>query len=61
MCLAPDTPNQGIGCDNMTCIIVKPKHQQKRLRTEGNEDYLFDEDGDFKKPKLDIIESIYSA
>lgn len=28
MCLAPNIANPGIGCDNMTCIIVKLKQHQ---------------------------------
>lgn len=27
-CLAPNTLSDGTGCDNMTCIIVKPLHDE---------------------------------
>ena len=40
-CLAPNTENDGSGCDNMTCIIVRFKHEvqenkisQKRANSE---------------------------
>lgn len=54
VCLAPDTPNAGVGCDNMTCIIVKFKHHQKRSLTDGTEDES-DLVIECKKPKLDVI------
>lgn len=28
VCIAPKTSNTGVGCDNMTCIIVKLKQNQ---------------------------------
>jgi len=52
--LAPDTPNAGVGCDNMTCIIVKFKQNQKRSLTDGID---IEDESDLitecKKPKLD--------
>ncbi|XP_025191459.1 probable protein phosphatase CG10417 isoform X2 [Melanaphis sacchari] len=54
VCLAPDTPNAGVGCDNMTCIIVKFKHYQKRSLADGAEEES-DLVIDCKKPKLDVI------
>ncbi|XP_060847129.1 probable protein phosphatase CG10417 isoform X2 [Rhopalosiphum padi] len=54
VCLAPDTPNAGVGCDNMTCIIVKFKHHQKRSLVDGTEDES-DLATECKKPKLDVI------
>ncbi|XP_016657313.1 probable protein phosphatase CG10417 isoform X2 [Acyrthosiphon pisum] len=53
VCLAPDTPNAGVGCDNMTCIIVKFKHHQKRSLTDDVEEES-DLVTDCKKPKLDV-------
>jgi protein phosphatase 1G len=53
VCLAPDTPNAGVGCDNMTCIIVKFKHHQKRSLTDDVEEES-DLVTDCKKPKFDV-------
>ncbi|KAL4141709.1 hypothetical protein QTP88_004298 [Uroleucon formosanum] len=53
-CLAPNTLSDGTGCDNMTCIIVKLKTQQKRSRPdEEDED---SEAGESKKHKSDSAE-----
>jgi protein phosphatase 1G len=53
--LAPNTLSDGTGCDNMTCIIVKLKPNQKRSHTDDKEDDS--EGGECKKHKSDSIES----
>ncbi|XP_050522093.1 probable protein phosphatase 2C 6 [Daktulosphaira vitifoliae] len=55
-CLAPNTFGDGTGCDNMTCIIVKLKQNQKRLRSDDDEE-VSENVADCKRPKLDSIES----
>lgn len=37
-CLAPNTLSDGTGCDNMTCIIAKFKHNQKRSHSDDEND-----------------------
>ncbi|KAL5240486.1 hypothetical protein ACI65C_007896 [Semiaphis heraclei] len=49
-CLAPNTLTDGTGCDNMTCIIVKLKPNQKRSRSDDAEG------GECKKHKTDSTE-----
>jgi len=52
--LAPNTLSDGTGCDNMTCIIVKLKPNQKRSRTDDEDD---DSEGaESKKLKTDSTE-----
>ncbi|XP_022169006.1 probable protein phosphatase 2C 6 [Myzus persicae] len=53
-CLAPNTLSDGTGCDNMTCIIVKLKQNQKRSRTDDEEDDA--ERAETKKHKTDSTE-----
>lgn len=48
--------SDGTGCDNMTCIIVKLKHNQKRTR-EDDEEEKSDEGVECKKLKLNSTES----
>jgi len=48
-CLAPNTLSDGTGCDNMTCIIVKLKPNQKRSRIDDDENDS--EGGEYKKHK----------
>lgn len=36
VCLAPDTSGDGTGCDNMTCIIVRFRHDDKDGAANGN-------------------------
>ncbi|XP_001943328.1 probable protein phosphatase 2C 6 [Acyrthosiphon pisum] len=54
LCLAPNTLSDGTGCDNMTCIIVKLNTNQKRSRSDDEEDDL--ECGESKKHKSDSTE-----
>lgn len=37
VCLAPDTKNDGSGCDNMTCMIIRFKHKDTVLKEESSE------------------------
>ncbi|XP_050427996.1 probable protein phosphatase 2C 6 [Adelges cooleyi] len=55
-CLAPNTFGDGTGCDNMTCIIVKLKQNQKRSRSDDEEESAEDV-AECKRPKLDSTES----
>lgn len=53
--MAPNTLSDGTGCDNMTCIIVKIKHNHKRPRSvgDGGKDNDSDEGVENKKHKSD--------
>jgi len=53
-CIAPDTENDGTGCDNMTCMIVRFKHDYKKreLETGTGEGKDTDSKQKSKKAKL---------
>lgn len=55
--MAPDTLSDGTGCDNMTCIIVKFKHNQKRSHSVGEIDKSNDDDIECKKLKSSSTET----
>lgn len=55
-CLAPDTDNDGSGCDNMTCTIVRFKHDSEKTSTSIKRKLDSDEDRESKKAKLSSMD-----
>jgi len=54
-CLAPDTNNDGTGCDNMTCLIIRFKNkdaqQQQQNGHSNKREHSSDEQGSKQKSK----------
>lgn len=46
-CIAPDKNNDEIGCDNMTCVIVRFKHDENgNIKGKGQMKRAIGSDGD---------------